>query len=68
MSNIVISGADGFIGKHLALKLSKSKKYKLVKMGKRLGDISQKKNMGKIAKGQNFNSFGSKDICARFLE
>ena len=44
MSNIVISGADGFIGKHLALKLSKSKKYKLVKMGKRLGDISQKKH------------------------
>ena len=52
MSNIIISGADGFIGKHLALKLSKSKKYKLVKMGKRLGDISKKKTWEKLPKAK----------------
>ena len=52
MSNIVISGADGFIGKHLALKLSKSKKYKLVKMGKGLGDISKKKTWEKLPKAK----------------
>ena len=52
MPNIIISGSDGFIGKHLVLKLSKYKKYKLTKMGRSFGDISKKETWKKLPKAK----------------
>ena len=52
MSNIVISGSNGFIGKHLVSKLSRNKKYKLIKMDRDLGDISNEKTWKKLPKAK----------------
>jgi nucleoside-diphosphate-sugar epimerase len=52
MSRIIISGSDGFIGKHLVAKISKNKKYKLTKMGKKMGDISKKETWDKLPKAK----------------
>ena len=52
MSNIVISGSNGFIGKHLVSKLSENKKYKLIKMDRSLGNISKKKTWKKLPKAK----------------
>ena len=52
MHNIIISGSDGFIGKHLVLKLSKYKKYKLTKMDKSLGSVSKKKTWKTLPKAK----------------
>ena len=47
MISVVISGAGGFIGKHLISKLSKQK-IKIIKMNKTFGDISKKKTWDKL--------------------
>lgn len=47
MINVVISGSDGFIGKYLISKFSK-KKIKIIRMGKKFGDISKKSTWRKL--------------------
>ena len=48
MFNVIVSGSDGFIAKHLISKLSKRKKVKIIKMGKNFGDISNKNTWSKL--------------------
>ena len=48
MLNVIVSGSDGFIAKHLISKLSKKKKIKVIKMGKSFGDISKKNTWKKL--------------------
>tara|TARA_B100001093_G_scaffold506190_1_gene564736 strand:- start:6942 stop:7793 length:852 start_codon:yes stop_codon:yes gene_type:complete len=49
MFSVIISGSDGFIGKHLISKLSQ-KKIKLIKMGKNFGDIAKYNTWKKLPK------------------
>ena len=52
MSSIVISGSNGFLGKHLVSKLSDHKKYKIIKMDRKFGDIACKKTWKKLPKAK----------------
>ena len=60
MSNIIISGAEGFIGKNLISKLSKIKKYKLIKMNKSFGNISKEKTWKKLPKAKTLIHLAAK--------
>ena len=48
MKKIIISGSEGFVGKHLISKLSKNKKIKLIKMNRKFGDIKKKYTWRKL--------------------
>jgi nucleoside-diphosphate-sugar epimerase len=50
MHNIVISGSNSFIGKHLIAKLSGNKKFKLIKMNRSFGDIKYANTWKKLPK------------------
>jgi len=41
MRKIIVSGSEGFVGKHLISRLSKNKKIKLIKMNRKFGDIKK---------------------------
>ena len=51
MKKIIISGSEGFVGKHLISKLSKNKKIKLIKMNRKFGDIKKKYTWKKLISG-----------------
>ena len=52
MTSILVTGAAGFLGSHLAEKLStklaENKKYKIVKIDRSFGDISEEKTWKKF--------------------
>ena len=48
MFNVIVSGSDGFVAKHLISKLSKRKQVKIIKMGRDFGDISNKNTWQKL--------------------
>tara|TARA_Y100000590_G_C15739781_1_gene1019842 strand:+ start:1746 stop:2591 length:846 start_codon:yes stop_codon:yes gene_type:complete len=48
MTSILVTGAGGFIGKHLSTKLAEKKKYKIVKIDRSFGDISEEKTWKKF--------------------
>ena len=52
MHNIVISGSNSFIGKHLIAKLSGNKKYKLIKMNRSFGDVKYANTWKKLPKAR----------------
>lgn len=48
MFNVIVSGSDGFVAKHLISKLYKKKNVKIIKMGRNFGDISNKNTWQKL--------------------
>ena len=50
MKKILITGADGFIGKHLIKKLSKNKKIKIIQRNRKTLDVSKKAKWNKQSK------------------
>ena len=48
MRKIIVSGSEGFVGKHLISRLSKNKKIKLIKMNRKFGDVKKKYTWRKL--------------------
>lgn len=48
MKKIIISGSEGFVGKHLIYRFSKNKKIRLIKMNRKFGDIKKKYTWRKL--------------------
>ena len=49
MKKIIVSGARGFVGKHLTTRLLKNKNIKLIKMDRKLGNVKNKYTWNKLA-------------------
>ena len=49
MKKIIVSGAQGFVGKHLTARLLKNKNIKLIKMDRKLGNVKNKYTWNKLA-------------------
>jgi len=50
MKNILVTGSSGFIGTHLLSKLLKDNKYKIIKMDRSFGDITNKATWSNVPK------------------
>ena len=50
MKNILVTGSSGFIGTHLLSKLSKENKYKIIKMDRSFGDITNTATWNNVPK------------------
>ena len=50
MKNILVTGSSGFIGTHLLSKLSKDNKYKIIKMDRSFGDITNTATWNNVPK------------------
>ena len=62
MLKIIVSGSEGFVGKHLTSKLLKNKKIKLIKMNRKFFK-QNKKRSGNSSKTGNYTISFIRQIC-----